>query len=119
MGGSATRQALERRSERRIRVRLPMQARASDRHSVPFEEITQSENVSGSGAAFATVHELDPGTDVQITVLPRQGRESETDFVTRGRVVHVRPGKSKNERIVGVEFTGPRFHRVFHPEPPA
>ncbi len=106
--------ALERRNERRIAVRLPIRVRGTDRDGVPFEEQTESENVCRSGTAFATTHELDPGAELEITIpLPKQGRETETDFATRGRVVHVAPGKEKRIRIVGVEFIGPRFHRVF------
>ena len=57
------------------------------------------------------------GDDVEITIpLPKQKAEGETDFATRGRVVHVAPGKGKRQRIVGVLFTGPRFHRVFSSE---
>ncbi len=111
---SAARQALERRTERRNAVRLPLWVRGTDRDGVRFEEHTECENVCRSGTAFATTHELDLGAEVEITIpLPKQGRESETDFATRGRVVHVAPGKEKRIRIIGVEFTGPRFHRVF------
>ncbi|HEX2710645.1 MAG TPA: PilZ domain-containing protein [Candidatus Acidoferrales bacterium] len=114
-GGSD--QTQERRSERRIAVQLPMELRGTDRAGTPFEERTQSHNVCRSGAAFATVHELDLGADVEIIIpLPKQGRERGTHFTTRGRVVHVESGKGPRKRIVGVEFTGPRFHRVFEPE---
>lgn len=111
---SAARQALERRRERRIAVRLPLRVCGTDRHGLRFGEQTESENVCRSGTAFATTDELDLGAELEITIpLPKQGRESETDFATRGRIVHVAPGKEKRIRIVGVEFTGPRFHRVF------
>ena len=118
MNSSGTlRPTQERRSERRITVRLPMQLRGTDRAGRRFEERTQSQNVCRSGAAFATVHELDLGADVEIVIpLPKRGRERETDFATRGRVVHVESGRDPREKIVGVEFTGPRFHRVFVPE---
>ncbi len=117
MNSSGTpRPTQERRSERRITVRLPIQVRGTDRAGMRFEERTQSHNVCRSGAAFATVHELDLGADVEIVIpLPKQ-RERETDFATRGRVVHVESGRDPREEIVGVEFTGPRFHHVFVPE---
>ncbi len=106
--------ALERRQEHRIVVHLPMLVRGTDHGGMRFEESTASENVCRAGAAFATRHELDLGADVEIHIpLPGHGPESESDFSTRGRVVHVAPGKSERERIVGVRFTGPRFHRVF------
>lgn len=115
----ATARGLERRQERRIVVHLPMHVRGTDSQGLRFEEFTESENVCRTGAAFATWHNLDLGDDVEIIIpLSKQKGESETDFSTRGRVVHVAPGKGKRERIVGVQFTGPRFHRVFRPETP-
>jgi hypothetical protein len=53
---------------------------------------------SGSGARFAGA------------------RENETDFATQGRVVHVADAASQGEKLVGVQFTGPRFQRVFRSE---
>ncbi len=114
---SAAGQARERRMERRIKVHLPMRVRGTGHDGVRFEEITESENVCRTGAAFATWHQLDLGDDVEIIIpMPKQKSDSEGDFATSGRVVHVAPGMGKRERIVGVEFTGPRFHRVFVPE---
>ena len=114
---TGTGRPLERRQEHRIVVHLPMRVRGKDHDGMSFEENTQSENVCRSGAAFVTTHLLDLGSDVEIFIpLPTPRRESETDFATRGRVVYVVPGKGQHERIVGVEFVGPRFHRVFVPE---
>jgi hypothetical protein len=108
---------LRKRSEHRIAVRLPMHVRGVDREGLRFDEKTESENVCRRGAAFVTVHQLDLGTQVEIFIpLPGQAPGSETDFATRGRVVHVGPGKTQTQKIVGVEFIGPRFHRVFVPE---
>jgi len=42
-------------------------------------------------------------------------KEKEVDFATQGRVVHVRDGET-GERLVGVQFTGPRFRRLFQRE---
>ena len=99
--------------ERRITVRLPMRVRGTDRAGIHFEELTASENLCRTGAAFCTTRQLDVGADLEITIpLPK----SDSDFATRGRVVHVEPGRGQHEQIVGVEFTGPRFHRVFVPE---
>ncbi len=110
---SAAGQARERRMERRINVHLPMHVRGTSHDGVRFEEITESENVCRTGAAFCTMRQLDVGADLEITIpLPK----SDSDFATRGRVVHVEPGRRQHEQIVGVEFTGPRFHRVFVPE---
>ncbi len=110
----AARQALERRGERRVAVCLSIQVRGTDRDGVRFENTTESKNVSRAGAAFALAHPIDPGADLEITIpLLRQGGEAETEFATRGRVVYVAPGRDRHERIVGVAFTGPRFHHVF------
>lgn len=110
----ATGRALERRRERRIVVHLPIHVRGTDRDGLPFEEATESENVCRGGAAFPIQRELDLGAELEITIPPsRQGSQPENDFSTRGRVVHVAPGRHQLERIVGVQFVGPRFHRVF------
>ena len=113
----AAQPALERRQERRIRVHLPILVRGTDRDGRRFEETTQSENLCRGGTAFATWQELGLGDSVEINIpLPKQGPELESDFATRGRVVHVAPGKGRRERIVGIQFTGPRFPRVFQSE---
>ncbi len=105
--------ALERRNERRIAVHLPMRVRGTDHAGVRFEDLTSSENLCRTGAAFCTTRQLEVGADLEITIpMPK----SDSDFATRGRVVHVEPGRSQHERIIGVEFTGPRFHRVFMAE---
>ena len=43
-------------------------------------------------------------------------RSADADFSTQGRVVHVVESKSEGEKLVGVQFTGPRFQRVFRSE---
>ena len=117
-GGAGT--ALERRAERRIAVHLPLQVRGTDSEGVPFEESTETENVCRSGTAFVISREIELGASVEITIaMPRQSRGGDIDFATVGRIVHVKPGKSKRETIVGVQFTGPRFHRIFAPESPS
>jgi len=96
--GSASTPALERRRERRVPVHLPMLVRGRDSMGLIFEERTSSENVCRGGAAFSTRHSL---------------ADEPSEFSTQGRIVHLKPGKSADELIVGVEFTGPRFHRMF------
>src|SRR6267378_2864081 len=76
------------RSERRIAVRLPLKVRGRDSRGVTFEEDTSSENLCRNDA----------------------------DFATQGRVVHVADSRSVGEKLVGVQFTGPRFQRVFRSE---
>ena len=106
------------RAERRIAVRLPMTVRGRDRLGFHFQESTSSENLCRSGAAFLIRFEVVPGADLEITipvsVNPR--RRGEPDFATQGRVVHVGEPRDDGERLVGVQFTGPRFQKVFRSE---
>jgi PilZ domain len=106
--------ALERRRERRVPVHLPIVVRGTDRTGFSFEEHTSSENVCRGGAAFATRYPLDLGIhlEIHIPVLPTAARE-DTEFSTHGRIVHLKRGRDEHELIVGVEFTGPRFNRMF------
>jgi hypothetical protein len=126
------------RSERRIAVRLPIKVRGRDAHGFVFEEDTSSENLCRNGAAFVTRFEVAVGSDLEIRIpLSQHGarrpqperlggpangkrlappRFSESDFATQGRVVHVCDSQSGKEKLVGVQFTGPRFQRVFRSE---
>jgi hypothetical protein len=81
---------------------------------MPFEEHTSSENLCRGGTAFATRYPLNLGIhlEIQIPVLPTAAR-GDTEFFTQGRVVHVKRGRNQYELVVGVEFTGPRFNRMF------
>jgi hypothetical protein len=111
---SASTPALERRRERRVPVHLPIVVRGKDRTGSLFEERTACENVCRGGAAFATRYPLELGVqlEIQISVVPTAANEDK-EFLTQGRIVHVKPGRDNREMIVGVEFTGPRFHRMF------
>ena len=111
---SASTPALERRRERRVPVHLPIVVRGTDRTGFSFEEHTSSENVCRGGVAFATHYPLDLGSqlEIQIPVLPTSASE-DTEFSTQGRIVHVKRGSNEHESVIGVEFTGPRFHRIF------
>jgi hypothetical protein len=106
------------RAERRISVRLPLTVRGRDTRGVTFEEETSSENLCRGGAAFITRFELAIGSDLEILIPFSQTstRRKEPDFATQGRVVHVRNAQGEGERFVGVQFTGPRFRRLFHSE---
>jgi len=106
------------RTERRIAVRLPMQVIGRDARGVVFTEETSSENLCRSGAAFVTRFELTVGSDIDIRIPMSQQvwRKEENNFSTRGRVVHISPAAGLGERLVGVQFTGPRFQRVFRSE---
>ena len=129
------------RSERRIAVRLPLKVSGRDSRGVTFEEETASENLCRNGAAFVTRLDLPIGSDLEIHFPFSQSSATrhESDFATRGRVVHVahraspsseslaNPHSEKinrqveksdfqEEKIIGVQFTGPRFRRVFRSE---
>ena len=87
------------RSERRIAVR-------------------SSENLCRNGAAFRTRFDLAIGSDVEIRIPLSHyaSRRSETDFATYGRIVHVAEASGPGEKLVGVQFIGPRFQRMFRSE---
>lgn len=110
--------ASKQRSERRIAVHLPLRVRGRDRRGVSFEEETSSENLCRSGAAFVTRFDVALGSDLEIRIPFSRyaSRRSEADFATKGRVVHVGDSQPDGERLVGVQFTGPRFQRVFRSE---
>ena len=117
MSSAGASRQIERRRERRIAIELPMELHGTDRGGQPFEEATRSENVCAGGVAFATRFELAPGMEVAIRILlPRRGREPESEFATRGRIVHVKPLSGRGENAVGAEFIGPRFPRIFRSE---
>jgi c-di-GMP-binding flagellar brake protein YcgR len=104
--------SVERRREKRVQVRLPVEIRGTDRSGKQFDERTTSENLCRGGVAFTLSRELDLGANLEINIpLPRAGQKGETDFATRGEVRHVYT--TENGRIFGVAFTGPRFQRMF------
>ena len=106
------------RSERRISVRLPLKVRGRDARGVSFEEETSSENLCRNGAAFLTRFDVAIGSDleIQIPFSRYASRRMEKDFATYGRVVHVADAQQPGEHYVGVQFTGPRFQRMFRSE---
>ena len=98
-------------------MRLPLRVRGRDARGVTFEEETSSENLCRNGAAFLTRFNVAIGSDLEIRIPFSRyaSRRTESDFATSGRVVHV--AESQNgDHFVGVQFTGPRFQRVFRPE---
>lgn len=107
------------RAERRIAVRLPLKVRGRDSRGNHFEEETSSENLCRGGTAFRTRFDVAIGSDLEIWIpqlhFGARRKEKEADFATQGRVVHIRDAET-GERVVGVQFTGPRFRRLFQPE---
>ena len=115
---SQTAEKIVPRSERRISVRLPLRVRGRDARGFAFEEDTASENLCRGGAAFRTRFDVAIGSNLEIRI-PQQGplsRRNEHDFETKGRVVHVGETMTDGERVVGVQFVGPRFQRLFRSE---
>jgi len=99
-------------------VRLPLRVSGRDARGFSFEEDTASENLCRSGAAFRTRFDVAIGSSLEIRI-PVQGhvlRRGEQDFATRGKVVHVSESLDDGEKVVGVQFVGPRFQRVFRSE---
>ena len=106
------------RSERRIAVRLPLRVRGRDARGFSFEEETASENLCRSGAAFRTRFDVAIGSSLEIRI-PMHGhvpRRGDQDFETQGKVVHISNGAVEGEKVVGVQFVGPRFQRMFRSE---
>jgi hypothetical protein len=95
-----------------------MKVRGRDARGVSFTEDTSSENLCRSGAAFLTRFDVAIGSDLEIRIPLSSvaSRRGDADFATRGRVVHVGQSMLEGERLIGVQFTGPRFQRVFRPE---
>ena len=111
-------QVARQRAERRISVRLPMQVTGRDSRGVLFTEETASENLCRNGAAFVTRFDVAVGSDldIRIPISHQPWRRDEADFATRGRVVHIAAASGPGERLVGVQFTGPRFQKMFRSE---
>src|SRR6202051_5080516 len=107
----------EQRTDRRIAVRLPLTVSGRDSRGVSFQEETSSENLCRSGAAFVTRFDLAIGCDVEIHIPIAQSsvrrREAASDFATRDRVVHVESADVRGQKIIGVQFIGPHFRRMF------
>jgi hypothetical protein len=109
---------LQQRADRRISVHLPMRVRGRDSRGLDFEEETSSENLCRSGVAFRIRFDVALGADLEIRIpfSNYASRRGQADFATHGRVVHVRDASPHGEKLVGVQFTGPRFQRLFRRE---
>ena len=110
----------ERRMDRRVSVHLPLEIRGTDGSGKPFLETTQSVNVSRRGVAFILHRDIDRGANIEIRIpAPRTtpGKEAE-EFNTVGRVVHVKTIEGAIDLLIGVEFTGRSFQRIFVSESP-
>lgn len=107
----------ERRREKRIDIRLPIQVRGKDADGAEFDERTSSENLCRGGVAFVTRRNIGHGASLEIHIpLPAPSGTSEDEFSTIGRVVHMNNFDADAGLLIGVEFTGPRFRRIFQSE---
>jgi hypothetical protein len=106
------------RSERRIAVRLPLRVRGRDTRGHSFEEETASENLCRSGAAFRTRFDVAIGSNLEIRIPAQSGvpRRDAQDFETQGKVVHISESQTDGAKVIGVQFVGPRFQRMFRSE---
>jgi len=104
---------LERRRERRLPVRLPILVRGADQSGERFEEHTSSEDISRSGMAFSTGRNVGNGTQLDIIIASPTTAGEDAEFSTQGRIVHIESIKQGKQLLVGVEFVGPRFNRMF------
>lgn len=107
------------RIERRVEVHLPVEIRGKDTAGRPFTETSRTENVSRRGAALMISAEITEGASVEIRIpLPPapNSPQGEKEFSTIGRVVHVYNAPPGSSRMVGIQFTGPSFQRIFVPE---
>lgn len=104
----------ERRVQRRIHVGLPILVRGKDAAGARYEDAVHSFDLSRTGLSFATAREIAVGEDVEIVIPPNGSRRNpEKEFATLAHVVRVQNGATDGERIVGVQFFGPRLNRVF------
>jgi hypothetical protein len=111
---NATPSPSDRRTERRLRVRLPIGVRGTDRTGKPFEEKTFCEDLCRGGMAFVLSRVIEPGSDIEIRLplpSPSGKKEGPTEFATRGQVRHVISAEAGS--VVGVAFVGPRLNRLF------
>ncbi len=99
---------LESRRQSRLSVSMTALVRGVDRFGQPFDESTNSENISQGGLMLLTRRELAPGAELDITITrPPLGRREQAPFFTTGKVVRSIP--EGEEFRVAVQFTGPQF----------
>jgi hypothetical protein len=99
----------EQRRHHRLGVALEMRVRGKDLLGMPFEETTESGDVSRSGCSFHSSHEMETGSELELEFLRRFVAHTQpAPFFTRGEVVRVIP-LDPDRYDVRVHFTGPHF----------
>jgi len=91
-----------------LEIRIPLSYNAS-RRTARFADAGNSGRFTGAGNVGHFAATRNNGRFAG-------ARNDEADFATQGRVVHVANAESEGEKLVGVQFTGPRFQRVFRSE---
>ena len=99
--------AIEGRREHRIGVALEVSIRGTNRHGLPFEEATHSNDVSRGGCSFYTAHEIAVGAELEIEII-RHITGSQNSFHTRGLVLRTMQ-EAPQRLVVAVRFIGPQF----------
>ncbi|HWP85148.1 MAG TPA: PilZ domain-containing protein [Terriglobia bacterium] len=99
--------AEQQRRQHRIGVALDVFISGHNRHGLPFEEMTHSNDVSRGGCSFYTSHEIAEGAELNIEIL-RHLTGSQSSFQTRGQVVRTRQ-EAPEQFFVAVRFVGPQF----------
>ena len=104
----------DRRKQRRISVGLDIVVRGQDREGHRFDTTSQILDVSRTGASFLTTRDIAMGADLEV-MIPKLGlgRASKDDYQTLAHVVRVVDDPVSGQRVIGVQFVGPRFNRVF------
>jgi hypothetical protein len=103
---------LERRSAQRFPIERALRLRSFNRKGIQQTGQGRTINMSSTGILFATDQQLIPGRRVEVTVSwPAQLNQTcGLQFVARGRVVRVEPGKAALE-ILQHEFRTARADR--------
>ena len=99
--------AEQQRRQHRIGVALELSIRGTNRHGIPFEELTHSNDVSRGGCTFYTAHEIAVGAELDIEII-RHLTGSQSSFLTRGLVLRAAE-EAPDRLLVAVRFIGPQF----------
>ncbi|OFV96064.1 MAG: hypothetical protein A3F68_02035 [Acidobacteria bacterium RIFCSPLOWO2_12_FULL_54_10] len=100
---------MEQRRQHRLDVALEIRLRGTDALGLPFEEKTQSSDVSRGGCSIQTSLDLPVGTELEMEILRRvPGHVDLVSFLTRGIVKQARSQPDGNY-TVGILITGPQF----------
>jgi len=117
--------AAKQRSERRISVRLPAQGPRPrcPRYYLRGRDIQRKSVPQRSGLHHPFDVALGSDLEIRIPFSRYASRRSpridqtEKDFATSGRVVHVADSQQPGERLIGVQFTGPGSNVCSAPNP--